>query len=134
RMQSFRNVIAPAGLLATAGVLITASLVAPAAVLMLDFNWLEGLLIGTLVASTDAAAVFFLLHARGLRLRPRVGATLEVESGTNDPFAVLLTVLLVEYLSAGEGSWGHVLAVLAEQAVLGAFIGILGGRAIVFVL
>src|SRR5207237_3492894 len=79
-------------------------------------------------------AVFFLVHARGLRLRPRVGATLEVESGSNDPFAVLLTILLVEFLTVGNRSWQHVLAVLAEQAVLGTIISVLGGRAIVWVL
>src|SRR5262249_17806814 len=73
---------------------------------------------------------FFLLHARGLRLRPRVGATLEVESGSNDPFAVLLTLLLVEFLTVGDRSWQHVLAVLAEQAVLGTVIGVIGGRAL----
>ena len=134
RLATFRSVLAPAATLATVGVMITAGLTAPVARYLLDMSWSESLLVGAVVASTDAAAVFFLVHARGLRLRPRVGATLEVESGSNDPFAVLLTVLLVEYLSVGEGSWGHVLAVLAEQAVLGTIIGILGGRAIVFVL
>src|SRR5712671_6282035 len=134
RFATFRSVFAPSLVLATIGVLLTAALTAPAAKYVLGLGWLEALLVGAVVASTDAAAVFFLVHARGWRLRPRVGATLEVESGSNDPFAVLLTVLLVEYLSAGEGSWGHVLAVLAEQAVFGTIIGILGGRAIVFVL
>ncbi len=86
------------------------------------------------MASTDAAAVFFLIHARGLRLRPRVGAVLEVESGSNDPFAVLLTILLVEFLTVGDRSWQHVATVLAEQAILGTIIGLFGGRAIVFVL
>ena len=57
------------------------------------------------VASTDAAAVFFLIHARGLRLRPRVAATLEVESGTNDPFAIFLTLVLVEMLLVGDWTW-----------------------------
>src|SRR5437660_2488351 len=97
-------------------------------------SWTEGVLVGAVVASTDAAAVFFLIHARGLRLRPRVGATLEVESGSNDPFAVLLTVILVEFLTVGDRSWQHVLSVLAEQAALGTLIGILGGRAIVLLL
>src|ERR1700709_237450 len=123
RFQSIRAVLAPSMVLATVGVLLTALITAPVARYALDLNWTEALLTGAVVASTDAAAVFFLVHARGLRLRPRVGATLEVESGSNDPFAVLLTVLLVEYLSAGEGSWGHVLAVLAEQAVFGTIIG-----------
>ena len=97
-------------------------------------SWIEALLVGAVVASTDAAAVFFLVNAGGLRLRPRVGATLEAESGSNDPFAVLLTVLLVEYLTLGGESWGHVLKVLAEQAVLGTVLGMVGGRAMVYVL
>jgi potassium/hydrogen antiporter len=63
-----------------------------------------------------------------------VGATLEVESGSNDPFAVLLTIILVEFLTIGDRSWQHVLAVFAVQAALGTVVGILGGRAIVFVL
>src|SRR5882762_5771290 len=134
RFQSIRTVLAPSIVLATIGVLLTALITAPVAKYALDLNWTEALLIGAVVASTDAAAVFFLIHAGGLRLRPRVGATLEVESGSNDPFAVLLTIILVEFLTVGDRSWQHVLAVLAEQAVLGTVIGVLGGRAIVVVL
>src|SRR5262249_5900762 len=85
---TLRNVLGPAMVLATIGVVITAALTAPVARLMLGMSWIEAMLVGAVVASTDAAAVFFLLHARGLRLRPRVAATLEVESGSNDPFAV----------------------------------------------
>jgi cell volume regulation protein A len=134
RLATFRSVLGPAVTLATVGVLITAALTAPVARYVLDMTWIEALLVGAVVASTDAAAVFFLAHARGLRLRPRVSATLEVESGSNDPFAVLLTILLVEFLSVGDRTWQHVVAVLVEQAILGAIVGILGGRAIVFVL
>jgi potassium/hydrogen antiporter len=134
RFATFRSVLAPAVTLATVGVLVTAALTAPVAKFLLGMTWTEALLVGAVIASTDAAAVFFLIHARGLRLRPRVGATLEVESGSNDPFAVLLTIILVEFLSVGDRSWQHVLAMLAEQAVLGTVIGILGGRAIVVVL
>ena len=134
RFATFRSVLAPAVTLATVGVLMTAALTAPVAKFLLGMTWTEALLVGAVVASTDAAAVFFLIHARGLRLRPRVGATLEVESGSNDPFAVLLTVILVEFLTVGDRSWQHVLSVLAEQAALGTLIGILGGRAIVIVL
>src|SRR6516225_9123149 len=134
RFATFRSVLGPAVTLATAGVLVTAALTAPIAKYLLAMSWTEALLVGAVVASTDAAAVFFLLHARGLRLRPRVGAILEVESGSNDPFAVLLTLLLVEFLTVGDLSWQHVLAVLAEQAVLGTIIGVIGGRAIVVVL
>src|SRR5205823_8267099 len=105
RFTTFRSVLAPSLTLATAGVLVTAALTAPVAKLVLGMDWTEALLVGAVVASTDAAAVFFLIHSRGLRLRPRVGATLEVESASNDPFAVLLTVLLVELVAIGDRSW-----------------------------
>ncbi|MCC6781091.1 MAG: potassium/proton antiporter [Hyphomicrobiales bacterium] len=134
RFATFRNVLAPAVTLATLGVLLTAALTAPVARYMLGMSWPEALLVGAVVASTDAAAVFFLIHARGLRLRPRVGATIEVESGSNDPFAVLLTIILVEFLLVGDRSWQHIATLLAEQALLGALIGILGGRLMVLVL
>jgi cell volume regulation protein A len=134
RFQTFRSVLAPAGLLATAGVLITASVIAPVALYTLDLSWTEGLLIGAVVASTDAAAVFFLIHTRGLRLRPRVSATLEVESGTNDPFAIFLTILLVEILLLGNASWSGIALSLAAKTIIGAIAGIAGGRGIVLVL
>jgi len=134
RFAIFRSVLAPTLVLATLGVLLTAAMTAPVAKVLLGMGWTEALLVGAVVASTDAAAVFFLVHAHGLRLRPRVGAILEVESGSNDPFAVLLTILLVEFLTVGDRSWQHVAGVLAEHAILGTILGILGGRAIVFVL
>src|SRR5439155_13785907 len=87
RFATFRSMLLPALVLATLGVLLTAALTAPAAKFLLGMSWIEALLVGAVVASTDAAAVFFLVHAHGLRLRPRVGAILEVESGGNDPFA-----------------------------------------------
>ena len=134
KLNSFRSVVAPAAALATIGVLLTAAFTAPAVMLMFGFNWTECLLVGALLASTDAAAVFFLIHAGGLRLRPRVGATLEVESGINDPFAILLTLILLEFLMIGDRSVQHVLMVLLQESVLGAIIGAAGGWAIVFVL
>ena len=134
RFASFRNVLAPSVMLATVGVLITTLLTAPVAKLVLGVGWLQALLMGAVVASTDAAAVFILINAGGLRLRPRVRATLEVESGTNDPFAVFLSLLLVEMLLAGDQSWSHVLITFARDTVLGCVIGYLGGRGITLVL
>ena len=134
RLATFRNVLAPAVTLATAGVLITALLIAPIAKIALSLEWTQALLVGAVVASTDAAAVFFLINARGLRLRPRVRATLEVESGTNDPFAVFLTLLLVEVLAVGHQSWSQALMTLTRDAVIGCVIGYAGGRIIVWVL
>src|SRR5205807_6968652 len=130
RFITFRSVLAPAAMLATLGVLLTAALTAPVAKYLLGVSWTEALLVGAVVASTDAAAVFFLVHARGLRLRPRVGATLEVESGSNDPFAVFLTIALIEFLLIGDRTWQHVAVSLAREGILGAIIGVLGGRAI----
>jgi cell volume regulation protein A len=134
RLQTFRTVLAPSVVLATVGVLITAVLTAPVAKYGLDIGWTEAILLGAVVASTDAAAVFLLVHARGLRLRPRVAATLEVESGTNDPFAVFMTVVLVEILLLGNKSWIEIALRLGEEAILGTFFGILGGRAVVWAL
>ncbi len=134
RFATFRNVLGPAVALATIGVVLTAALTAPVAKLMLGLSWIEAMLVGAVVASTDAAAVFFLLHARGLRLRPRVAATLEVESGSNDPFAVFLTIVLVQFLLIGEQTWQQVAIELARETIIGALLGLLGGRAIVFVL
>src|ERR1700749_3991986 len=134
RFQNIRTVLAPSMTLATVGVLLTAAITAPAAKYALDLNWIEALLVGAVVASTDAAAVFLLVHAQGLRLRPRVGATLEAESGSNDPFAVFLTLMLVEYISIGHSSPGHVLMELARGAALGGVVGVVGGRAMVIAL
>jgi len=134
RMATFRNVLAPAVALATVGVLITMLLTAPVAKLALGVTWLQALLVGAVVASTDAAAVFLLLNARGLRLRPRVRATLEVESGTNDPFAVFLTLLMVEFLLVGDLGWSRALLIFLRDSVLGCIIGIAGGRIIAMVL
>ena len=134
RLQSISAVLAPSVVLATAGVLLTALITAPVARFILDLSWTEALLVGAVVASTDAAAVFLLVHAQGLRLRPRVGATLEAESGTNDPFAVFLTLMLVELISSGGSSFAHVAMELGREAVLGAVAGIAGGRLVVLAL
>jgi len=134
RFTTFRSALAPSLILATIGVLFTAALTAPVVWLLLGFDWIESLLVGAMVASTDAAAVFLLIHAHGLRLRPRVGATLEIESGTNDPFAIFLTVALIEFLLAVNQPWYAVLNELAVQAFGGLVAGFIGGRVIVMAL
>ncbi len=134
RFASFRNVLAPSLVLATVGVLITTLLTAPVAKYVLGLGWIQALLVGAVVASTDAAAVFFLINARGLRLRPRVRGVLEVESGTNDPFAIFLALLLVEILLLGDQSWTHALITFLRDAILGCVIGFVGGQIITLVL
>ncbi len=135
RLSVFRGVLAPSLLLATLGVVITASVAGLAAWAMLDLTPVEGLLLGSIVASTDAAAVFFLLRTGGLRLQTRVGSTLEIESGTNDPIAVFLVIVLTEYiLAAGAVTGGELAFQLAEQGLIGAVAGLVGGFGLVWVL
>ena len=131
RRESFRGVLAPTLLLATVGVVITAALTGLAARWLFDLGAVEGLLLGTVVASTDAAAVFFLLRAGGLQLRSRIGSTLEIESSANDPVAVLLTTLLAEYLATPQGiAPAQFVLELVSQFGIGALAGTLGGFAI----
>jgi cell volume regulation protein A len=131
--EAFRLAMWPALSLATAGVLVTALIAGIAAMYFLDFSLLEGLLVGATVASTDAAAVFLLLHTRGTELKRRVSATLEIESGVNDPMAIFLTVTCVELLlSPNLAFTGHFAVNFLIQMVGGAAIGFLGGMFLVF--
>jgi cell volume regulation protein A len=132
RFAIFRSVLLPSSLLASIGVVITAALTAPAAVYALGLSWTEGLLVGAIIGSTDAAAVFFLLHAKGVHLRPRVAATIEIESATNDPAAILMTLVLVEILLIGQKPWTDTIALLIWQAAVGGTVGLLGGLAILY--
>ncbi len=130
--QSLRVAGWPALVLATAGVLVTALLCAGFAMWVLELDFVQGLLVGSIVASTDAAAVFFLLHLHGLRLKERVSAILEVESGLNDPMAIFLTILCVGLLEAGatDLTWAAADDFAIEfliQIAGGAAFGLVGG-------
>lgn len=135
RLSIFRGVLVPALLLATVGVVLTTAILAVIIAFVLDFSWLESALLGGIVASTDAAAVFFLLRSGGLQLRPKVGAILEIESGTNDPIAMFLTVLLTGLvLSDGVAGGSLVVLDLVRQGLIGAALGTAGGFAAVWCL
>ncbi len=134
RIATFRLAAAPALTLATVGVLGTAILFGLAATWLLNIPLVEGLLLGAIVGSTDAAAVFFLLRVGGITIRDRVRSLLEIESGTNDPMAIFLTVALVETIGAGAGidSVGIDVALgLLGQMTIGLLGGFLGGMMIV---
>lgn len=124
RMSTFRVALWPAVALASWGVIGTAALLGAFCCWLLDVDWRYGLLMGSIVGSTDAAAVFNLLRHSGVRLNERVGATLEIESGANDPMAILLVTVLVGILA---GTQAATPANLAWQLVLQFGIGTAAG-------
>ncbi len=132
-MKTFRTGLRPALMLATVGVLITAAIVGAVAMLVMQVDWRYGLLLGAIVGSTDAAAVFSLLRQSGVQLKERVSATLEMESGLNDPMAVFLVLALIEVIKAQAGP-AEVLLLLVRQAGFGAACGLLGGAGVAWLL
>ena len=130
RIETFRVGLRPALALATFGVVITAAVTGLAAWWILELPLLHALLIGTIISSTDAAAVFALLQNHGLRLNQRVSATLEIESGSNDPMAIFLTIILLELITRETPPGvAEAALLLGKQLALGALGGLAGGWA-----
>jgi cell volume regulation protein A len=133
---TFRTGLKPASVLATVGVLLCAALTGVAGMLFLGLDWRTAMLLGAIVGSTDAAAVFALLTRSGVTLNERVAATLEIESGVNDPMAVYLTLAFIALLGAsaagdagGDGAWAAMAWTFVRQFGWGALAGVLGGLA-----
>ncbi len=134
RLSSFRQAAAPAIVLATFGVLITMAVLGIAVRVVFGFPWLVSFLLASVVASTDAAAVFFLLRVGGIHIRDRVRSLLEVESGANDPMAIFLTITLIEVIVGGPPESGVTLTFLlafVREMGLGLLLGLGGGFLIV---
>jgi cell volume regulation protein A len=113
--------------LATVGVLLTTSLVAVFATLVLDFSWLQGVLLGAIVSSTDAAAVFSILRSRGLTLKGKVRPIIEFESGSNDPMAIFLTMSMVALIAEPQTTLLSTVIMFMQQMTLGTVMGLAGG-------
>ena len=132
-LRDLRKAAAPAIVMATLGVVLTAGTVGIVTHLLLGLSIVEALLLGSVVASTDAAATFLLLRQSGVVLKGRMRETILVESGLNDPMAIFLTVAFVGLVDAGMPlSWETLpglLVILAQQLGLGALGGIAGGIA-----
>jgi potassium/hydrogen antiporter len=122
-VKRVREAIAPAALLATIGVAVTAVLTATGA-RWFGFSWLEALLLGAILSSTDAAAVFLIIRSAGIQLRNRTGAILELESGLNDPMAFLMTATLTQCLVERRGITTDVGLRAVISLVIGACLGV----------
>ena len=114
--------------LSTIGVLITALLIGVFVSWVQGFSFLEGLLLGAVVSSTDAAAVFMVLRARKTKIPRRLIQLLEFESGSNDPMAVVLTIALIQLLLEPSTSFGELAVFFVMQMGLGAVLGIAMGE------
>lgn len=125
--RDIRPVLWPGVALASLGVLLTALGVGAAASYLLGFSLLEGLLLGAIVSSTDAAAVFSILRSKNLGLKGRLRPLLELESGSNDPMAVFLTIGLTTWLTVSDFAPETLVVSLVVQVVVGAALGLFFG-------
>lgn len=120
--------------LSTIGVLLTAIVIAVFAIFLLHFSFLEGLLLGAIISATDAAAVFSVLGARSLHLQGRIVPLLELESGSNDPMSVFLTIGVIRLLTEPQTSIFEIIVLFVQQMGIGAISGILLGWAAIFLI
>ena len=134
RWEKIRPVIWRGLALSTFGVFITALTVAVFATLVFRLSWLEGLLLGSIVSSTDAAAVFAVLRSRSVSLKGELERLLELESGSNDPMAVFLTVGLIHLMTTPDASVIELIPTFFLQMILGAALGCGMGKAMTFII
>jgi potassium/hydrogen antiporter len=128
--EGVRSVLWDGLSLSTIGVLITALLVGWFVSIVQELSFLEGLLLGAIVSSTDAAAVFMVLRARSARLPKTLANLLELESGSNDPMGVVLTLAIIQLLTNPATSFGQLLWFFVVQMTVGAVLGVAMGELI----
>ena len=135
KIEEIKPVIVQGTILATLGVLLTALitgvfiyLLSQHAFTAVTFSFLEAILLASVMSSTDSASVFAILRAKGLSLKERLRPLLELESGSNDPMAFLLTITFIQWIQIGEGSMWSVVLTFFMQLIIGALLGYLLGR------
>ncbi|KIL48241.1 potassium/proton antiporter [Jeotgalibacillus soli] len=126
KWHSMRPILGAASSLATVGVVVTSGVIGVAATFILDLTWLEGMLFGAIVGSTDAAAVFSVLGNKNIK--QRLTSTLEAESGTNDPMAVFLTIMFIELIQFPDTSVLNLIGDFFLQMGIGLILGLLFGK------
>jgi len=127
-------VLKPALILATVGVLLTAIVVGICVMLIFNTSFLWGLLVGSIISSTDAAAVFSTLRTGNLELKGKLKSLLELESGSNDPMAVFLTIGTIDLLLLSEGTFFHITFIFFIQLGVGVALGFLGGKTMAYLI
>ncbi|MCR8644319.1 potassium/proton antiporter [Paenibacillus sp. N1-5-1-14] len=127
KWTDMKRVLVPSTTLATVGVLLTTVIIGALAKYILGLTWLEGMLFGAIVGSTDAAAIFAVLGNKNIR--PKLTVTLEAESGTNDPMAIFLTVAFIELIQNPAASFTTLTLGFVWQMGLGLVMGIVAGKA-----
>jgi len=134
KWESVKPIVWRGVALSTLGVLITATVVGVFVHLVTDFTLLEGLLLGSIVSATDAAAVFSILRTKNIALKGSLRHVLELESGSNDPMAYILTISLTYLVSHGDASVPVLILQFVKQMVIGGLAGILFGKFMVIVI
>lgn len=134
RVDAVRSVWREGLLLATLGVLVTAAVAGAFAHFLLGLPWLVSLLLGAIVSSTDAAAVFAVLRGRGVGLKGQLKPMLELESGSNDPMAVFLTIALTTLIVEPSVAWRDLVWMFTLQMALGAGLGLTAGLVLAWLL
>jgi potassium/hydrogen antiporter len=134
KWHKVRPIVLPGILLSTIGVLISAVIVGYFASLILQVSLLEGIILGAIVSSTDAAAVFSVLRSRAIGFKYRLRELIEFESGTNDPMAIFLTIGLIQYFVTPEMSWGSFVLLFVKQMAIGMIAGLLFGKLITWII
>lgn len=134
KFEVIKPVLKQGIILSTGGVLITALTVGYFVYLVTDLTFLEGMLLGSIVSSTDAAAVFSILRSQSLKLKGNLAPLLELESGSNDPMAYMLTVSILGMITEGNTGITNFIALFLMQIIIGALLGIFFGKLMVFII
>lgn len=134
RMESIKPILRQGIALSTIGVLLTASTIGVFVYLISDFTLLEGLLLGSIVSATDAAAVFSILRTRSIGLKGNLRPLLEMESGSNDPMAYILTISFTYLVANGDASIAKLIFQFFQQMIIGGLLGYVLGKGMTFII